>query len=861
VHATASEGADGTTGFQTGEEHDLRSFKKMLFAAVVTMAIAAGATVSTAGAVITPPAAPTGVLPSEGRYTQDANAPYLAWQGEHVRLVACSKDLTFSGAATATWMLVDPLNWPDFAPAFDPASVTVSGHCVYADWISDKPGLAAIKVIVSDPKAETDLAVSTASTFTKDFLVGWMELLKPTAVGGGDVFAADFCDQPKFDTLTQESISLLGPYSNCWHADPPVDPRSRIKITVKGNLPLEADFSNYGLGDHLTLPDDWGKWAAVAATSTDDHPLSVGAISNWDDHDDSALTEGHVIFPGQCADQEIYINFDSVDNCNTEGPDGGFSTVLGPQATDGQTIGPFDPIYSFDTMLSDGKVDAGDAPMPAAQIDVSIKDNNPADPTDISGVGYLHPSYKTEVYSRDGLGSDWWGNLAPNKAHNLYAPFYDQYIPATARPTNATGSPYGPNAPVSGITGTGQFPGTGEFLVNGLYRNWAFAKIWAYHPKAWSKCLFSQLPLGLGRPINRPLPYGNSDVSVYTDESGEANINYVPGLGMYFDNLSGANKNLNGGCDLEGIHTLGTAEVDVVARYPYQTVTARSQAADPVRFNVLNKFQKALTVYSKGADANGITSNSLAKIVLAHAQDIDGSPLAYELVCWMANKNAEGLRVFAGDLPAPTATDPLAVISLDPYHALFTTFKDPIGLNRLCTFTDRWGNSAIEVFNSDQTSVNVIAEFVNEGILRDTIADFSPTSRGQGVTTSADGPPTSHVPSAATQQNAVVVSASGPVLAAKPAITTIKSKQAKLHKKALYKIRFAKVVTPLHKKATLVVRVNGKAGMVGLKITILKKGGKVHTYTRFVPANVKMAVKHLSVPNKTAKVTVKVIGL
>ena len=30
--------------------------------------------------------------------------------------------------------------------------------------------------------------------------------------------------------------------------------------------------------------------------------------------------------------------------------------------------------------------------MPAAQIDVTIKDNNAADTTDISGVGYLFPS-------------------------------------------------------------------------------------------------------------------------------------------------------------------------------------------------------------------------------------------------------------------------------------------------------------------------------------------------------------------------------------------------------------------------------------------------------------------------------------
>ena len=128
-------------------------------------------------------------------------------------------------------------------------------------------------------------------------------------------------------------------------------------------------------------------------------------------------------------------------------------------------------------------------------------------------------------------------------------------------------------------------------------------------------------------------------------------MNFVPGLGMYFDNLAAANKNLNNGCDLEGVDPIGKAEVDVVAKYPYQPVTARAVAADPVNFTVHNLFKKTLTVYSKGVDKNNITSNSVAKIVLAHAQDIDGSPLAYELVCWMADSNAAGFRVFAGDLP------------------------------------------------------------------------------------------------------------------------------------------------------------------------------------------------------------------
>ena len=151
-----------------------------------------------------------------------------------------------------------------------------------------------------------------------------MTIKSVVATGGGDVNAADFCDKPDIeDTFTAESVKLLGPYSNCWHNYPPIDPRHRINIIVKGTLPLEADFSNYGLGSSLTLPDDWGKWAAAAATSTTDHDFAH-AMSNWDIHDDSLLTEGHTItYPlgTQCpADplvEEKYKDFDAVDNCTT----------------------------------------------------------------------------------------------------------------------------------------------------------------------------------------------------------------------------------------------------------------------------------------------------------------------------------------------------------------------------------------------------------------------------------------------------------------------------------------------------------------------------------------------------------------
>ena len=241
----------------------------------------------------------------------------------------------------------------------------------------------------------------------------------------------------------------------------------------------------------------------------------------------------------------------------------------------------------------------------------------------------------------------------------------------------------------------------------------------SFHPNADSKCLFSQVAAGLHELLPAAAVRHELRLGLHRRERrGQRQLRAGPR--HVLRQPRAANKNLNSGCDLENVDPIGTADVDVVARYPYQPVDAPGPAADPVNFTVHNLFKKTLTVYSKGADANGITSNSVAKIVLAHAQDIDGSPLAYELVCWMADKNAAGFRVFAGELPAPTADDPDARSRIDPWQAMLTTSRIRGASAGSARSRIAGGNTAIEVFNSNKTRVDVIAEFVNEGILRDT---------------------------------------------------------------------------------------------------------------------------------------------
>jgi hypothetical protein len=157
--------------------------------------------------------------------------------------------------------------------------------------------------------------------------------------------------------------------------------------------------------------------------------------------------------------------------------------------------------------------------------------------------------------------------------------------------------------------------------------------------------------------------------------------------------------------------------------------------------------------------------------------------------------------------------------------------------------------------------VDVVAEWVNELIFRDKLVDFSAPAGVVGNLPSGD--PTSHVPSpvqikAATAPGATALV--GPVLVNGKTVATktIKS-STKATKKALHKIRLARVVKPFHGKRMLQVRVNGTKGMVALRITI-KLGKTTHTYKRFVLANSKVAVKNLPIPAKTARVTVSLIG-
>ena len=148
----------------------------------------------------------------------------------------------------------------------------------------------------------------------------------------------------------------------------------------------------------------------------------------------------------------------------------------------------------------------------------------------------------------------------------------------------------------------------------------------------------------------RQTPEGAQKVAIYTDEHGIGDVNFEPGSGFWFNALMNTqpdlDNNANGGCDLKYLkdNVLGTADITADARYPNQPVNGGDPAGSAtIHKTVKSLFAKYLAVYPKGSTPD--LRN--ARIVVAHAQDIDGSPFAREVVCFVnTTKGNDGVTPF-----------------------------------------------------------------------------------------------------------------------------------------------------------------------------------------------------------------------
>lgn len=808
------------------------------------------------------------------------NIPYLAWRGEHLRLVKCTSDLP-GGDMDAlraepkasdgglnlhehTDVIVE--NWsgdPNFKPSVADGTVdlflTDKGLCVKADVLSQYAGLAQIKLMVTlDPGNDdslVDILTRSEILTAHEFLAGWMTLGTPTLTEqnvGGDYDATS------------------GNATNSFTASDDPSHDGVLNVRVRGTLPLGNSFSELGLGSTLTLPDQWADLAGVMAS--DRNPDNMNPANRWDIHDDDTVADGHV----WCGDTPIgsVAVGDAVDNCaggygfsrwfDADGPGGPLSPIdLG--LTENGTIGPFDPEYPNETLLGDGRLDANDAPMPAARIDVGIAANSGA-ATDTSGIGSLHKSDKTTWYSRDraagaNAGS---GDATP---HNLYAPFYSAYVPATA-----DGSWLLDGSAVSGTDGPAMgndFPG---FLVgNGsggegdyddydnTYDYWDIAEVFRSAAGAQSQCLNRQDAY----PAYRSLPQGAQSAAVYTDEHGEAQVGYRPGTGAYYDNIPGVVKNSNGGCDLKNVTTLGTSSITATAKYPYQPTTDVAPKVSPVvTKTVTSLFAKYLSQWPKSTADDSDTA--VTRIVVAHAQDVDGSPYAGETVCFV---NTSGYGSVQGYVYNGVNARFVGGYDL----AGSRTAKDPSDRspNPVCMKTNDAGNAAVEVSESQGRSVDVVGDFTAEQIRRDFPVDFGaaipggqtqgPGSGGQQPSSSGAGATVTNLPAPGAAGNATPSPATNARVDAIVAAAGTGGRAA-VKGSTRCVVRFAHLKLSAKGKRSLVVRLEGGTS-AKVRIKLFDKKGKARVVqVRRLATGKTVTVTGLKISKQITRASLKVIG-
>ena len=141
-----------------------------------------------------------------------------------------------------------------------------------------------------------------------------------------------------------------------------------------------------------------------------------------------------------------------------------------------------------------------------------------------------------------------------------------------------------------------------------------------------------------------------------------------------------------------------------------------AETSAPVAKSVTSLWSKTLAYFPKGPGA----ANAVSRIVVAHAQNIDGSPFAGEVVCFAADQNAESVLRFNGTV---------AGINLNGTGPA----KDPDGGGRTCVTTDGNGNAGVEILDSNPNAVDVVADFTNEGILRDISVNFAVANSSGGT--------------------------------------------------------------------------------------------------------------------------------
>jgi hypothetical protein len=770
---------------------------------------------------------------------QESNVPYLAWAGNQVKLTKCFTDAEAEGDISQIpvptmygkfvvedWSGVELTGPSTGFASKEPQFLNDSGGDVVAQIPTEgqhrgelcfavhvsslKPGLAVIKLAVREDLLR---ALPGLDVLAKhQFLVIWMRSNAPVI---REVADADF-----------PSISVGDPTGNGIF-NPPFS-NGLVEIDVTGTVPMGNNFSGHFAGDSITLPAAWPDLAARYSFDDDDAAGGVpgSAVWRWDIHDDQGTLEGHA-GDNSCLPRNP-AGIDAVDNCLGGGETGQFSHLYGYSQFDpffgASTLGPFDPLRPRQSLLPDGKTDEDDAPMPPLRIDVRIA---------AGGAGGLEEADKDDVYVRNSA-------LPDSTPHNLYAPFYQALIPASL--PGETGN-------TSGVAGSfaNNFPG----FQTDYYDYWEILGSERVDPLRGRNLCRDELG------NFRTSPLGDDHAWVYTDEHGEAMIQYNPSTGFNFAVDS------NGRCDVDlPANRTFTSTITATAVYPDQ----------PVIWDQANKTSNALTKTTNIAASkvlNCVPKGRFEMFCVETIRDIQGRPVVGARVQF--TRSPQGL------------IEPDAAL-----HGGFDTRGQGYDAansteNRVIVITNSLGQAGVLITETRNICVDVLAENLgtrasaqNPGVRRQiyinpfagTVVATCGDSSGTGGTTPAVTPPTVTPPAVLPPATSTVTVAAPAAAAAIVSLggnpTPVATAPDKATPKAKAPAVRATLATAqlLNVKGNryLVLKLKSKLNSAKVKISLLGANGKVQRVViRNVATNRAVIVPNLKLGKSVRSVRVSVV--
>jgi hypothetical protein len=216
-----------------------------------------------------------------------------------------------------------------------------------------------------------------------------------------------------------------------------------------------------------------------------------------------------------------------------------------------------------------------------------------------------------------------------------------------------------------------------------------------------------------------------------------------------------------------------------------------------------------------------------------------------ETICFVADFNASDIQHFVGTINGITIGD-----------AGRNPAAEAQGLRRICPLTDANGRAAVEVFNSNPTTVDVTAFFVNEGILRSLKVQF-PITAPTAIADGTQAPQTSATPTGSgsnTRPNTNANTNSTTNTNTNNTNTNNTNSNPNTQQPntsrpgVTFRIATLRLVRQTRVKAYAMVRVAGPAGTVRLRFRIAARNGRAVIATRTVRTGRLVKVPNLRTP-------------